>query len=69
MRDLTPLSATGGLIARDEHAVVRARVFNDEESHHVASFGTASGGVLASLVEVWSQDAGETAGTPRAAAG
>lgn len=56
-------------MARDEHAVLRARVFNDEESHHVASFGTASGGVLASLVEVWSLDAGDTSGTPRATAG
>ncbi|MEP6814525.1 MAG: hypothetical protein ABI873_03110 [Marmoricola sp.] len=48
------------VVAQGEHAVVRARVFSDEESHHVASFGTTSGGLLVSLVEVWAEDTGGT---------
>jgi hypothetical protein len=41
------------VVATDVRAVVRARVFNDEATFHVASFLTVTDGRISDLTEVW----------------
>ena len=41
------------IVATDERAVVRARVFNDDSIFHVASFLAVTEGRIRDIVEVW----------------
>jgi len=41
------------IVACDERAVVRARVFNDTATFHVASFLTVRDGLIHQIDEVW----------------
>ncbi len=41
------------IVATGDRAVVRARVFNDEATFHVASFLAANDGRISEVVEVW----------------
>jgi hypothetical protein len=43
------------VVGEGERAVSRARVSDGTETYHVASFATASGGLVTELVEVWAE--------------
>jgi hypothetical protein len=44
------------LVSGGDRAVTRARVFNEGESHVVASFATVSADQITELVEVWAEE-------------
>ncbi|MEZ5096481.1 MAG: nuclear transport factor 2 family protein [Nocardioides sp.] len=41
------------IVATDDRAVLRARVFNEEALFHLASFLTVADGLITEVVEVW----------------
>jgi SnoaL-like domain len=43
------------VVGAGDRAVSRTRVFNDEQSFYVASFARTSGGLIAELVEIWTE--------------